>query len=75
MIQADRTRKARKRGTCPLCRGWILIGDPIAQVKAIADWVHVGCLAKRCEACGYRLPLVDVAAGHSAHAMCRGEPE
>jgi hypothetical protein len=38
---ATRTRKARRPGTCPLCRGPIQVGQRIAK---LGYWVHAQCV-------------------------------
>jgi len=40
---ADRVRKARRPGTCTVCRAPIRIGHPIAHLAKPAGWCHVGC--------------------------------
>jgi hypothetical protein len=41
---ATRTKKARRSGTCPSCRGAILVGQAIARLTSPAAWVHVACV-------------------------------
>jgi hypothetical protein len=41
---ATRTRKARRPGTCPLCRGPIQVGQRIALV---GYWCHAQCVVDR----------------------------
>jgi hypothetical protein len=38
---ASRVRKARRAGTCPLCRGPIRVGEQIAKT---VRWAHLGCV-------------------------------
>ena len=45
MIRASRTRKARRSGTCPLCRGPVRIGQSIAMLDL--TWVHTTCATAR----------------------------
>lgn len=45
MILAHRTRKARRNSTCPLCRGAVRIGQPIAMLGR--TWVHTTCAVAR----------------------------
>lgn len=45
MILAHRTRKARRGGACPLCRGPVRIGQHIAKLGL--TWVHIACAVAR----------------------------
>jgi hypothetical protein len=45
MILATRSRKARRHGRCPLCRGPVHIGQYIARIGLA--WVHNTCAASR----------------------------
>ena len=42
-VLADRVMRARRQGTCPLCRGPVRIGQQIARMGP-GCWVHSGCL-------------------------------
>ena len=45
MILAQRARKARRYGWCPLCRTPVLIGQYIARLGL--TWVHTKCAVAR----------------------------
>ena len=45
MILANRTRKARRNGSCPLCRAPVHIGQNIARLGL--TWVHTICAVAR----------------------------
>lgn len=40
-LLASRVMKARRAGTCPLCRGPIRVGEQIAKT---VRWAHAGCV-------------------------------
>ena len=40
-LLASRVKKARRAGTCPLCRGPVRVGDSIALT---VRWAHTGCV-------------------------------
>jgi len=42
-LAATRTRKARTRSRCPLCRGGIVTGVLIGLLPGLG-WVHVACI-------------------------------
>ena len=76
MIKVLKAKKARtNNGTCPLCRGPLLVGQRISLYVSMTRWVHSRCAVKLCTGCGQRLPLTQIAAGAEAHPMCRGEAE
>ena len=41
---ATRVRKARRTGTCTVCKVAIRVGEPIARLIKPAGWCHVGCV-------------------------------
>jgi hypothetical protein len=41
---ATRVRKARRPGSCSICRLAITIGQPIARLIKPAGWCHLGCV-------------------------------
>jgi hypothetical protein len=41
-VLADRTCRARREGTCPACRGPILVGQYIARCPGRV-WLHASC--------------------------------
>jgi hypothetical protein len=41
-VLADRTMRARREGTCPVCHGPILVGQPIARCPGRV-WMHASC--------------------------------
>jgi hypothetical protein len=41
---ATRSMKARRPGTCPLCRGPILVGQSISK---IVHWAHTTCVVEQ----------------------------
>ena len=43
-LLASRVMKARRAGTCPICRGPIRVGDLIAKT---VKWAHAGCVIAR----------------------------
>ena len=45
MILTDRARKARRNGSCPLCRGPVLVGQRIGRLGL--TWVHIRCAVAR----------------------------
>jgi hypothetical protein len=40
----DRTMKARREGTCPLCNGPVRVGDLIA--RCCTTWYHASCVVR-----------------------------
>lgn len=40
-LLASRVMKARRTGTCPICRGPIRVGEQIAKT---VKWAHAGCV-------------------------------
>jgi hypothetical protein len=52
---ARRVRKARRRSTCPLCRGPVLVGQQIGLIPA--GWAHVSpCIVERNRIIAGQLP-------------------
>lgn len=45
MILASRTKRARRNGRCPLCRGPVWRGQQIALLGR--TWAHSSCAADR----------------------------
>ena len=43
-LLADRVMKARRPGTCPLCRGPIQVGE---QIGRVGFWAHTVCIVDR----------------------------
>lgn len=41
---ATRTRKARRGGTCTICRAPVIVGQPIARLASPPGWCHVRCV-------------------------------
>jgi hypothetical protein len=41
---ATRVRKARRTGSCSICRLPVTIGQPIARLIKPAGWCHLGCV-------------------------------
>jgi hypothetical protein len=41
---ATRVMKARRRGSCPVCKSTIFPGQQIARVCDPDDWIHLRCV-------------------------------